>query len=263
MTKLTVKDLFDLKGKRTFTQVFVRTPKQAAACYAAGIDMIVTSEARSITAKIRELAPDIFITVAQGYGVHPSIRESLISAYKAIQDGADAIYCPQSLDTINALAKEGIPAVGHIGLVPYKSTWSGGFKAVGKTAAEAKKVYDLGMRYQDAGAIGVEMEIVPADVAAEISRRLNIFTLGMGCGSGCDAQYLFAEDILGNNTGHVPRHAKVYRDHKSEYERLYQDSIEAFRELKADVDSGAYPEASHTIKTQPDELAEFIRLLEN
>ena len=84
----------------------------------------------------------------------------------------------------------------------------------------------------------------------------------MGSGPHCDAQYLFATDILGDNLGHIPRHAKVYRDHKSEYERLHQDAIAAFREFQTEVAGGRYPEAGHMLKVKDEEYAKFMTALE-
>lgn len=70
--------------------------------------------------------------------------------------------------------------------------------------------------YESVGAFAVEIEVVPAEVAAEISWRVGILLWSMGAGAGCDAQYLFANDILGYNDGHVPRHSKVYGDFRAE-----------------------------------------------
>ena len=72
---------------------------------------------------------------------------------------------------------------------------------------EAKKIYDQCMILQDAGVFAIEIEIVPFKVAEFISTNIDVFMIGMGSGIGCDAQYLFAEDILGYNSGHIPRHA--------------------------------------------------------
>ena len=260
MTKLTVKDLFALKGKRQLTEIYVRNAKEAAACEAAGIDMIITSE-RSDTKSIREAAPNTFLTIGQAYGDYNSAPEAVGSAFRALRNGADAVYCGSSLGFVKAIADEGIPVVGHVGFVPYKSTWFGGFKAVGKTAAEALKVYEATLAYQEAGAIAVEMEIVPHKIAAEISKRVDLIVIGMGSGTGCDAQYLFSTDVLGDNEGHVPRHAKIYRDFKAEYARLHQESIAAFREFRQDVTSGAYPQADHIIGVKDDEYEKFITAL--
>ena len=260
MAKLTVKDLFDLKGKRQLTEVYVRNAKEASACAAAGIDMIITSE-RSDTAAIRAAAPDTFFTIGQVYGDYTSSSEAIRGGFRVLRSGADAVYCGSSLEFVRAMASEGMPVVGHVGFVPYKSTWFGGFKAVGKSADEALKVYDATMAYQEAGAIAVEMEIVPHMIAAEISKRVKIVVIGMGSGTGCDGQYLFSTDILGDNEGHVPRHAKVYRDFKSEYKRLHQESIAAFREFHSDVQSGVYPAQNQLVQVKDEEYAKFVDAL--
>ncbi len=261
MTKLTVKDLFALKGKRQLTEVYVRNAKEASACEAAGIDMIITSE-RSNCAEIRAAAPNTFLTIGLVYGDYTSTSEVLRGGFQALRHRADAVYCGSSLEFVQAMANEGIPVVGHVGFVPYKSTWSGGFKAVGKTATEALEVYQRTLAYQEAGAIGVEIEIVPHKVAAEISRRVNILLIGMGSGTGCDAQYLFSTDILGDNEGHVPRHARVYRNFKAEYARLHQESIAAFQEFKADVDSGAYPASNQLVEIKEEEYEKFLETMD-
>ena len=86
-----------------------------------------------------------------------------------------------------------------------------------------------------------------------------------GCGSrsgtGCDAQYLFADDVLGQTRGHVPRHAKTYRNFAAEYDRLQQERIAAFREFRQDVESGAYPADRHNVGVPADELARFTTMI--
>ena len=78
-----------------------------------------------------------------------------------------------------------------------------------------------------------------------------------GSGSGCDAQYLFAEDILGTNRGHMPRHSKVYRNFAAEFDKLQSERINAFRKYIADVKSGAYQEEGHMVRMPPAELLAF------
>ena len=86
--------------------------------------------------------------------------------------------------------------------------------------------------------------------------------ISMGAGAGCDAQYLFAEDVLGINRGHYPRHAKIYRNFAAEYDRLQIERIGAFSEFVSDVATGAYPASAHTVAIETNELAEFRRRLE-
>ncbi len=256
MAKLTVKDLLDLKGVRPLTQVNVHNENEAKACQEAGIDMIITWERSDIRA-FRAAAPDIFFTVGLVYGQYVNADEAKRAAFSAMEKGADAVYCPMSLEVVEALAKEAIPVHGHVGFVPYKNTWTGGFKAVGKTATEAYAIFEHAKAYENAGAIAIEVELVPQEVAAEISKRVRILTVAMGAGSGCDAQYLFAKDILGYNDGHIPRHAKTYRDHRAEYERLYGDSVAAFREFHNEVQEGQFPTQKQLLTMDAAELEAF------
>ena len=160
--------------------------------------------------------------------------------------------------TIRALAADGIPVVSHVGLIPSKATWTGGFKAVGKTADSALSVWRHVRQLEEAGAFGAELEVVPDRVAAEISRRTPLVMLGMGAGSGADAQYLFAEDVLGCTRGHRPRHARTYRNFAAEYVRLQAERVAAFAEFRADVESGAYPAAEHVVPIEDAEFAAFL-----
>lgn len=134
-----------------------------------------------------------------------------------------------------------------MGYLPCNDTWLGGPRAVGKTAEEAKKVYDDVMALEAAGCIAVEMECVPARVAAEISKRTKLLVFSMGSGPDCDGQFIFAEDILGLNSGHYPRHSITYAN-------MMDDAVKAFQRFREDVESGAYPAAKHSImKAMKDE----------
>lgn len=86
--------------------------------------------------------------------------------------------------------------------------------------------------------------------------------ISMGAGRGCDAQYLFADDVLGANRDHTPRHAKVYRNFAAEYDRLQRERIAAFSELAEDIRSGAYPEERHLVGIDEAELRNILHRLE-
>ena len=83
--------------------------------------------------------------------------------------------------------------------------------------------------------------------------------IGMGSGQGCDAQYLFSEDVLGYNQGHIPRHAKVYSNISEDYEKIKAKSIEAFKMFKSDVDTKLYPNKSHDIEIPQNEYEKFSK----
>ncbi len=258
--RLTVKDLLGLKGKRQLTQLKVNTVDEARACEAAGIDLFAVSERMDIRA-IRQAAPSCFMTIGFPYGKHINADQVIRAGFAALQVGADAVYTSVGLDMVEKMAREGIPVMGHVGFIPYKSTWFGGFKAVGKSAEEALQIYLHTKAYQDAGAIGVEIELVPDKVASAISKRVQIICLSMGSGIGCDGQYLYATDVLGTNLGHIPRHAKVYRNLRAEYERIYHEMVAAFDEFRTDTVRGDYPEAKHTLGVKDEEYAKFLELL--
>ena len=254
--KLTVKDIIGCKGKRKLTEIYTHTPLEAEACEEAGIDMIITSELNHYQ-RIRTAAPDTFLTVGLSYGRHLDESKILKRAFELVKEGADAVYCPQSPRFIKAIADEGIPVVGHSGFVPYKSTHYGGFKAYGKTAKEARNILDEIMRIQEAGAFAVELEIIPSKVASEISKRVDIFLIGMGSGTSCDAQYLFSDDVLGYNEGHIPRHAKVYTDTGVEFARVRAKAVNAYTEFLSDVQNKKYPDHTHEVKIDHMEFKNF------
>jgi 3-methyl-2-oxobutanoate hydroxymethyltransferase len=144
-----------------------------------------------------------------------------------------------------------------VGLIPSKRTWTGGFKAVGKTLDSAKLVWEQCRAQEEAGAFAVEIEVVPRQITEAIAERTSLFLISMGGGAAGHAQYLFADDVLGQNAGHVPRHAKVYADFKSEYARLQEKRVAAMRSFAEDVHGGAYPSDESVVNARADVVAEF------
>ena len=254
--KLTVKEILDSRGKNKLTEIYTHNALEAEACETAGVDMIITSEMNDFT-RIRSAAPNTFFTVGLRYGAHLDEHSILKRCFFLMNEGADAIYCPQSTRFIKAIADEGIPVIGHSGFIPYKSTHYGGFNAVGKTNMEAKKILAEIIRIKEAGAFAVELEIVPSKVAAEISKAVDIFLIGMGSGVVCDAQYLFSEDVLGYNKGHIPRHAKIYSDLHKDFDALKNKAAQAYSNFVKDVKDLKYPSSEHNINIEDTELKKF------
>jgi len=253
----TVADLRALKGKRQLTMLRYFSLDEAAAAQAAGIDIASVPDDVIFDPRYREVAPSVFSMAGQTHTGCGSPDDYLRWCNSALERGADALYCSGSLHTVERLAREYIPVVGHVGLVPSRATWTGGFRAVGKTADEAMRLFEQVKAYENAGAIAVELEVVPDEVATEISRNVGILVWSMGAGAGCDAQYLFANDMLGYTEGHVPRHAKAYRNFQAEYARLQDERITAFAEFVAEVNSGAFPAPEHLVGMPEDELDAF------
>ncbi|MEK1897861.1 MAG: 3-methyl-2-oxobutanoate hydroxymethyltransferase [Rhizobium sp.] len=258
----TVHDLLAMKGKRQLSMLRVVALEEAEAAEAAGIDLISVPPELLFDPQFREAAPGRFAIPGGEYGQSGATTDEILRcAVKMRAASADAIYCAASLQTIRRLRDEHIPVCGHTGLIPSHSTWTGGFRAVGKTAASAAFVYKQVKDLEAAGAFSAEIEVVPAEVAAAISERTSMLLISMGAGSGCDAQYLFSEDVLGLNRGHYPRHAKVYRNLAAEYDRIQVERIAAFREYAADIASGAYPEERHRVPVDAEELERFLSRL--
>ena len=136
----TVADIRALKGVRQMSMLYVDTVDEARAAAEAGIDMLSIIDP-VWTPEMREAAGDCFVQVGLLYGEVVTAEDYLRAAHKAIIIGGDCVYCAASLGTIKALADEGIPVVSHVGLIPSKCTWTGGFKAVGKTADQALSVW--------------------------------------------------------------------------------------------------------------------------
>ena len=259
----TLADLKAQKGKKQLTMLRYFTLDEAAAAEAAGIDIASAPPALVAGPGYRKAAPSVFTMTGKTHLEYGAADEYLRFAGQMLEAGADALYCSGSLRTVEHLAREYIPIVGHVGLVPSRATWTGGYRAVGKTAEIALALFNECRRYQEAGAFAVEIEVVPVEVAAAISKRLDLLLWSMGSGPGCDAQYLFAEDILGENRGHVPRHAKVYRNFAAEFDRLQAERVKAFSEFREDVASGAFPESKHVLRMDAREYDAFLKGLDN
>jgi 3-methyl-2-oxobutanoate hydroxymethyltransferase len=259
--RLTVADIRALKGRHQFTMVRTTDWQSLEAAERAGVEMVSVTPDMMVDPRFREIAPTVFAVPGVNFYELGTPDDFTRWAFRMIKHTADAVYVSAGLPTVRQLAADNIPVISHVGLVPSRNTWTGGFKAVGKTATSAMAVYQAAKALEDAGAFGAEIEVVPAEMAAEISSRTSLFMVSMGAGTGGDCQYLFAEDILGENVGHVPRHAKRYRDFAAEYARLQGERVAAFGEFVADVRSGAYPEPRHLVVADPTELEAFRRQL--
>ena len=257
----TVKDLRDQKGKRVLVETLPFSPEEAAAAEEAGIDtMKVRFDPKrpNLAADIRRAAPNTFMSFSVPLVAAASETEAVRLAYHAMELGADAIMCQWSPRFISAAAEAGVPVQGHAGLVPRKSTWTGGLRAVGKTIEEAIWVYREIKTLEDAGAWAVEVEVIPGPLLAEITKRTTLLTSSIGAGSGGDIQFLFAEDILGSNPPPYPRHSKQYRNLYKMREAMQAERIAGFREFIDDVQSGGFPGPEHVIKAPDDLISAFV-----
>lgn len=262
MTKLTVKDLQAMKGVRQITFVQVAREEEAIAASQAGMDMIGTGF-RPETSHFASRVPNSHFQFGLPWGKHASAEAALLDAMQAMEAGAQSIYCGMSAHVVEVLAREGVPVIAHVGLVPPKATWVGGMKAVGKTADQAKQVYRDSKDFVSAGAFALEMEVVPAQVAAAITQRVSALTISLGSGSACDATYLFSADLLGENRGHIPRHAKVYRNFAAQRDQMQLERVAAYQEFISDVGTQSYPTSTHDVSIDANEFDQFLADIES
>jgi 3-methyl-2-oxobutanoate hydroxymethyltransferase len=193
------------------------------------------------------------------HGAISSREEAVRHGFELLQRGADSVYCSHSPFFIEAMAHEGIPVTGHVGLVPNLAAWTG-FRAIGKTPEEAMKVLRAVRDLENAGVACLEVEVVPVELADYITRSTPVLTMGMGCGDACDTQYLFSSDVLGTNTGHYPRHSKRYADFVALEAELQAKRVAAFRAFAADVEGGTYPEPGHEVHMTEAAFDQFLSL---
>jgi len=181
--------------------------------------------------------------------------ENAIRFFK--EAGADAVKLEgagPSLSRVRTIVGAGIPVMGHVGLTPQSATMLGGFKTQGKTASAAERLVDDALALEQAGCFAVVLEAVPSPVAAEITRRLEVPTIGIGAGPDCDGQVLVYHDLLGLSEGHLPRFVKRYAN----LSREIRDALEAYAH---DVRTSAFPEEQHTYEMPAEELEGFERTM--
>jgi 3-methyl-2-oxobutanoate hydroxymethyltransferase len=253
---ITVGDIIAAKGKKILTQVTANTMLEAKAAEEAGFDMIIGGA--SNVKKIREGSKTTFFTAALELQSYPTPDDVLRGAFTALENGADAVMTARSMDVITMLAKEDVPVMGHLGLVPRKSTWIGGLRAVGKTVDEALELYKKFKRLEDAGAFSAECEVIPENIMGEISKRTNIVTVSLGSGKKADVMYLFMNDICGEDEK-TPRHAKVYTNLKKMRQDIEVERVIALKAFIKDILDKKFPGPENSVNVEEKVLHEFIK----
>ena len=188
-------------------------------------------------------------------------EQALESAIRMIKEGrVKSVKLEGGIEmapTISKITTAGIPVLAHIGLTPQRQNSLGGFRVQGKNTASALSLLEDAYAVQEAGAFGVVLEAVPAEVASFVTKKLSIPTIGIGAGNGCSGQVLVQVDMSGNFPPgrFLPKFVKKYGDVWSESMR----AIEAYRD---DVKSRAYPAPEHTYPMPAEEFSEFEKLVE-
>ncbi len=158
------------------------------------------------------------------------------------------------LPQVKALVQAGIPVMGHIGLTPQRVATLGGYRIQGRTANAAYMLLEHAKALQDAGCFSIVLECIPEEVATLLTNNLNIPTIGIGAGNTCDGQVLVWHDMLGLNTGHVPKFVKKYSN-------IGENITKAIQEFSNDVRGRKFPQAEHSTYLNEQEAKDLDTLL--
>jgi len=159
--------------------------------------------------------------------------------------------------TIKKITTAGIPVLAHIGLTPQRQNALGGFRVQGKTVASAMAVLEDALAVQEAGAFGMVLEAVPPEVAALITKKLRIPTIGIGAGNGTSGQVLVQVDMLGNFPPgrFLPKFVKQYGN-------VWTEALRAIQQYSEETKSRAYPSKEFSYEVKKEELAKFEEAVE-
>lgn len=198
---------------------------------------------------VRRGAPESFLVLDLPFmSFQVSPRDALRNAGRAVKEtGVEAVKLEggdeETCKTVRTLVRAGIPVLGHLGLTPQSVHVLGGYRVQGRDAAGAERLRREARALEDAGCFAIVLELVPAELAGEISRSLAIPTIGIGAGPYTDGQVLVLYDALGLNTGFNPRFLKRFADLAGEARRGLRQYVEEVR-------SGSYPGPEHSFSTK-------------
>lgn len=215
---------------------------------------VTLDDIASHTAAVARGASRALIVADLPFMTYATVDDAVAGARRLMgQAGAHAVKLEggQSVvETVRRLTEFGAPVMGHLGFRP-QSQHQIGLKVQGKDARSARDMIADAEALQDAGAFGIVLELVPADLAAEISKRLSIPTIGIGAGADCDGQVQVWHDILGLYGDKPPRHAKRY----AELGPVIEGALRAYI---GDVSEGAFPTEKNCARMDPVALAEAL-----
>lgn len=185
-----------------------------------------------------------------------SVYDAVYNAGRLMKEGrANAVklegglsVCPQ----IKAIVEASIPVVAHLGLTPQSVNAFGGFKVQGKDTQAAKRIVEEAKAVEKAGACMVVLECVPEKLAAYITNRLSIPTIGIGAGNGCDGQVLVYQDMLAMYSDMKPKFVKHFGE-------IGEAMKAAFQSYIAEVKSGSFPAPEHTFAISDEVMAEVTK----
>lgn len=178
-----------------------------------------------------------------------SVQDAVVNAGRLMKEGrAQAVKLEGGVEVapqIRAITAAGIPVCAHLGLTPQSVNAFGGYKVQGKSEEAAKKLVEDALAVQEAGAFSVVLECVPSKLAALVTEKLDIVTIGIGAGNECDGQVLVYQDMLGMFNDYVPKFVK-------QFAQVGEVMKQAFRDYKQEVSEGSFPAEQHGYQIDDD-----------
>lgn len=187
-----------------------------------------------------------------------SVQEAVRNSGRLLQEGGmHAVKLEggrERAEAIRAITSAGIPVMGHLGLTPQSVNLFGGFSAQAMTAKAAQRLVEDARILQVSGCFGIVLESIPARLAEFVSKQLDIPTIGIGAGAGCDGQVLVTQDMLGMFTRFTPKFVKKFSNLNAEMQS-------AFKNYLAEVQSSEFPAIKNTVEMPDDEWTETLQLI--
>ena len=182
-------------------------------------------------------------------------EEAVKNAARFAEIGADSVKLEGGKEVTNvveAITKVGIPVMGHVGLNPQRYLEYGGYRLMGQTVEEGKEILNNALALQEAGAYAVIMEFTTQEVTELVTKKLNIPTIGIGCGGAADGQVLVMHDVLGI-TKDVPPFVKEYAD-------LREEIYNAFKNFNKEIKEKEFPKEDHTFHMNEEEKEDLNKI---
>jgi 3-methyl-2-oxobutanoate hydroxymethyltransferase len=268
MARKTVLDLQNMKASnQRIAMVTAYDYTMARLVDSAGVDMVLVGDSLGMVVQGREDTLAVTLDemiyhgrcVARGLSTahltidlpfmsyQVSVEQALTSAGRVLKEsGGQSVKLEggaRVVPQIRAIVEAGIPVVGHIGLTPQSVHQLGGFKVQGRSEEQAAQLKADALAIEEAGAFCLVMEMVPEELAAEITAALSIPTIGIGAGVGCDGQVLVCNDLLGLDARFKPRFVKRYAE-------LEGPVVGALRAFVEEVRAGSFPTEDHSFRRQ-------------
>jgi len=176
---------------------------------------------------------------------HADIPEAIRNAGRLLKEGgAQSVKLEggrSQAETVSRIVESGIPVMGHIGLTPQAVNQLGGYRVQGRSLKEAVRLMEDARALEEAGAYAIVLECVPAQLAGMITERVDVPTIGIGAGVGCDGQVQVFHDMMGLYQDFVPKHAR-------QYAQLGQTIVEATQNYVRDIENEQFPDDSESFK---------------